>query len=124
MTADPARWDHDPTVDRKEVMSNYQPTPPPAPYSGGGLPASERTNTLSIVALVLGIVIPIGGIICGHIALSQIKKTGEKGHGLALAGTIIGYAFTILGILGIIAYIALFATLISSGAMNGASLSP
>lgn len=111
------------TVDHKEVMSNYQSTPPPAPYSGGGLPASERTNTLSIIALVLGIVIPIGGIICGHIALSQIKRTGEKGHGLALAGTVIGYAFTILGIIGIIAYIAIFAAFLSSGAMSGSSFS-
>ncbi len=30
------------------------------------------------------------GIICGHIALGQIRRTGEAGHGLALAGTVLG----------------------------------
>ncbi len=68
------------------------PPPPAPPYLP---PAGARTNTLSIVALILGILIPIGGIVTGHIALSQIKRTGEAGHGLALAGTIIGYVLTV-----------------------------
>jgi hypothetical protein len=102
-------------------MSDYQPTPSqPAPYTGGGAPA-ERTNVLAIVALILGIVVPIGGIICGHIALSQIKRTGENGRGLALAGTVIGYVLTALGILLVIIYIVAIAALVSSGA---ASTSP
>jgi hypothetical protein len=33
--------------------------------------------------------------VIGHIALGQIKKTGEAGHGLALWGTILGYVFTV-----------------------------
>jgi uncharacterized membrane protein HdeD (DUF308 family) len=93
-------------------MSQYQPTPPPSTPSGAPV---QRTNTLAIVALVLGIVVPIGGIICGHIALSQIKRTGEQGRGLALAGTILGYVLTVLGIIIIIANIALFAYLINNG---------
>ncbi len=81
------------------------PAPPPAPaqyapgpsgaqpygYTGQLVP---RTNTLAIVALILSLTVSLGGIICGHIALSQIKRTGEGGYGLALAGTIIGYVFT------------------------------
>lgn len=102
-------------------MSDYQPTPPPAtPYTGSGVPANQRTNTLSIVALILGFVVPLGGIICGHIALNQIKKTGEQGHGLALAGTILGYVFTILGIIFVIAYIAIIAAVVSQ---SGGTLS-
>ncbi len=50
------------------------------------------TNVLAIVALATSFVAGLVGIICGHIALGQIKRTGEKGRGLALAGTIIGYA--------------------------------
>jgi hypothetical protein len=39
----------------------------------------------------------IGGVICGHLALSRIKATPSlQGHGLALAGLIIGY-FAIVG---------------------------
>lgn len=98
-------------------MSDYQPSPPAArPYTEAAAPQG-RTNTLAIVALILGIVVPIGGIICGHIALSQIKRTGEQGRGLALAGTIIGYVLTVLGILLTIVYIAVIAAAISSGAV-------
>ena len=42
----------------------------------------------------------IAGIICGHISLSQIKKTGEQGRGMAIAGLIIGYVGIVLFILG------------------------
>ena len=100
-------------------MSDYQPTPPPSsPWFPQ--PQVQRTNTLSIVALILGFVVPLGGIICGHIALSQIKRTGEQGHGLALAGTVLGYVFTAFGVLLLIGYIALFAGLAASGALSSA----
>jgi hypothetical protein len=107
-------------------MSDYQPTPPQSTpnastqYGGQGGPA-QRTNVLAIVALILGIVVPIGGIICGHIALSQIKRTGENGHGLALAGTIIGYVLTVLGILLAVVYIIAIAALVNSGAISSTS---
>lgn len=60
-----------------------EPLSPPPSYASA--PVAAKTNTLSIVALVLGILVPIGGVITGHIALGQIKRTGEGGHGLALA---------------------------------------
>ncbi len=81
------------------------PPAPPAPqngYPGAQQPAPQAPmNTLAIVAFVASFFVSIVGIICGHIALGQIKKTGERGRGFALAGTIIGYvalAFTILAI--------------------------
>lgn len=52
--------------------------------------------------LILGIMkVAPAGIITGHMALSKIKRTGEGGRGLALAGTIIGYVGTALGLLAI-----------------------
>jgi hypothetical protein len=78
-----------------------------APYgSVPGAPLVPRTNTLAIIALVLGLTVPIGGIICGHMALGQIKRTGESGHGLALAGLILGYVFTALIVLYVIGIVA------------------
>ena len=56
--------------------------------------STSQINTLSIVALVLAFLVPPGGIICGYLALGQIKRTDEGGHGLALAGTIIGWVLT------------------------------
>ncbi|CAN5311332.1 hypothetical protein BH09ACT1_BH09ACT1_25430 [soil metagenome] len=87
------------------------PEPAAAPAYTQNYTPAPRTNVLAIIALILGIIVPIGGIITGHIALSQIKKTGEAGHGLALAGTILGYVLTVLGLIGIVLYIAFFALL-------------
>jgi hypothetical protein len=67
-----------------------EPTPYTAPAAG------PRTNVLAIVSLVAAFFIPLVGIITGHIALGQIKRTGEAGHGLALWGTILGYVFTVI----------------------------
>jgi hypothetical protein len=86
--------------------------PPPTP-SYAPAPAAGKTNTLAIVALILGIVIPIGGVICGPIALGQIKRTGEGGRGLAIAGIIIGAVAIVFYIILIIATVALSAASVS-----------
>lgn len=54
---------------------------------------------MAIVAFIVTFFINIVGIILGFIALNQIKRTGEKGHGLALAAIIIGFASIVLGII-------------------------
>ncbi|CAN5339466.1 hypothetical protein BH11ACT2_BH11ACT2_10790 [soil metagenome] len=89
------------------------------PYAPGYV-APARTNTLAIVSLVLSLVgVGIGGIITGHIALGQIKTSGESGRGLALAGTIIGYVacglVVLWGIFVVIAVIIATAGAASSG---------
>ena len=69
-----------------------QPYPPYAAY-----PPAPPTNGLAIAALVCGVggfvigVSFIPAIICGHLARGQIRRTGEQGGGLALAGLILGY---------------------------------
>ena len=84
-------------------MSDQPPTPAlAAPVAPGYAPP---VNTLAIVALVLSFVVSIAGIVCGHLALRQIKETGESGRELALAGLIIGYAFTALAVLAVLAWI-------------------
>jgi Domain of unknown function (DUF4190) len=92
----------------------YGASSSPPPYgqaaTGYGQPYSSKTNTLAIVSLVTsiaGIVIlpflgSLAGVICGHISLSQIKRTGEQGRGMALAGLIVGYVGLALAIVGLI----------------------
>lgn len=66
---------------------------PSAQPIGANYQQPTSTNTLAIVSLVTSLLgIGLAGIICGHIALGQIKRTREQGYGLALAGLIIGYA--------------------------------
>lgn len=60
---------------------------------------NPHTNSMAVAALVLGIVIAPLAIPVGHIARSQIKRTGEQGNGLALAGLILGYIFLSLIVL-------------------------
>src|SRR6185312_13097413 len=42
------------------------------------------------------------GILFGHISLSQIRKTGEEGRGLAIAGLVISYLVTTLTVLVVV----------------------
>jgi hypothetical protein len=91
-------------------MSDQPPPPTPAPAYYPVAP----TNTLAILALVFGLVFPIAGIVCGHIARGQIKRTGESGDGLALAGLILGYVLTGLTVLFVVAYLIFFITVFRS----------
>lgn len=54
-----------------------------------------KFNTLSIVSIATAIswVGAVAGVITGHIALAQIKRTGEKGRGLAITGLVLGYLY-------------------------------
>lgn len=80
----------------------------PTPYPAGA-PAA-KWNVLAIVSLVTSVVgISLAGIITGHIALGQIKKTGEQGNVLAIIGLILGYLGLVAGIIFGIMYIAIFA---------------
>ncbi|WP_166784637.1 MULTISPECIES: DUF4190 domain-containing protein [unclassified Cryobacterium] len=78
----------------------------PQPYAPQG--PSEKYNVLSIVSLVTSVLgISLVGIITGHIGLSQIGKTGEKGRGLAIAGLIVGYAGLAAQLLAVVLLIPL-----------------
>jgi hypothetical protein len=63
----------------------------PAPYA-----YRRPTNTLAVLALVLAFVCPPAGLVCGIVARRQIRRTGEEGAGLALAGIVVGSLWTAL----------------------------
>jgi len=50
---------------------------------------SQKTNTIAIIAIICSIIIAPVGLILGIVALSQIKKSKEGGHGLAVASIVI-----------------------------------
>ena len=52
-----------------------------------------------LAQLVFGPLAAIPAIVFGHVARHQIKRSGEQGAGLALAGLIFGWAAVILGVL-------------------------
>ena len=88
-------------------MTTPLPPPPygayPPPYDPYGYPGPRPTNGLAIASLICAFLFAPLGIIFGHISLSQIKRTGEQGHGLAVAGLVISYLITVGTILALAA---------------------
>lgn len=72
---------------------------------------SLRTNNLAIFAFIGSFLVSVVGIVLGHIALRQIKVSGEQGRGLAIAGLVIGYASLGIAVFGGIATIIFFVVL-------------
>jgi Domain of unknown function (DUF4190) len=85
----------------------YGPPPggyPAQEYSAYGQPA-EKTNSMAIASLVascIGVLCGIGsivGIALGIVAINQIKQTRQGGHGLAIAGIIVGGVSLLLNVI-------------------------
>jgi hypothetical protein len=87
-----------------------------APVSAGLAPNETRTNTLALLALIFGVlgsaVLPI---VLGHIALSQIARTGEQGRGMAIAGIVLGWIASAAIVVILIIYAVTIASLASLG---------
>jgi hypothetical protein len=97
----------------REGMATWQPLSQFPEFGGAAAPAVPpvqpgaaltspvaRTEPLAIWSLVLsliglfccGFVVGIGGVVCGHLALSKFQQEPQlQGKGLAIAGLIIGY---------------------------------
>lgn len=95
------------------------PPPPPPPYLYVAAPVGPKTNGLAIASLVCSLatfmfcgVGSILGIVFGHIARHQTKRTGDAGSGMALAGLIIGYVTLALGVI-VFGAIAIFANYVN-----------
>jgi hypothetical protein len=91
------------------------PPPPPAPV------APQGNNALAIASLVCGVaqvmlwpLATIPAVVLGHVARHQIRRTGEQGAGLALAGLILGWIGVGFALLAVVA-----ATLIVAATANG-----
>jgi hypothetical protein len=60
----------------------------PAPTS-----PQQETNTLATLSVVFAFVFAPAGVILGHVALSQIHETGNRGRDRALVGVTLSYVF-------------------------------
>jgi hypothetical protein len=83
----------------------------PPPGYGYAPPVAVGTNGFAVASLVCSLattmlcgVGSILGIVFGHVARRQIKRSGERGSGLALAGLILGY----IGIAAAVGFVAFF----------------
>jgi hypothetical protein len=95
--------------------SRADTAPPVAKITTAVTPVA-KTNGLAIASLACGIaqfafgpLATIPAIVLGHVARHQIRRTGEQGDGLALAGLMLGWAAVILGIVLIVVGLAIAA---------------
>ncbi len=82
-------------------------------------PRSERYNVLAILSFVFTFIISIVGFIMAIIALVQIKKTGEKGKGFAIAAIVINCI-----LIGVILLTFMIAPLAYFGVLDPAQMLP
>ena len=71
--------------------------PNPGPLGQGtligrphGAPSADY-NTFAVLSPIFAVVVPPAGVVLGHLALPQIRRTGERGRAAAIAGLVIGY---------------------------------
>jgi hypothetical protein len=85
------------------LRSAPYPSIPPGHYGPAG--SAIASLVLGILSLVLICFTGIPAIICGHIARSKIRRSGNaySGHGMAVAGLVLGYITTTLGLFVLIA---------------------
>lgn len=99
---------------------------PPVVYSQYAVAPSRPYNPWAIVSICFAASTVIGtlclgglvAVITGHIARSQIKRSGEKGNSLALAGLIVGYISIGITLALIAAYILFFILLVAFAASH------
>jgi hypothetical protein len=69
----------------------------PAPTSG-----QQETNTLATLSVVFAFVFAPAGVILGHLALSQIHETGDRGRDRALVGVTLSYVFITVAVVALV----------------------
>ena len=99
------------------------PVPVPVPHWRPVAPAhAPGTNALAVASLVCGLAQPFTGgltmipaVVLGHVAHSQIRRTGERGGAAATVGLVLGW----IGI-SVVVLIVLFVAIVARHAAGAA----
>ena len=99
-SAPPPASTPEPTPAATPAPAPAPPAPAPAAAAAPAPATGEKWNVLSIVAFVIVFLgFSLISIILGFIGLNQIKKTGERGRGLAIWAIVLGFVTIIIGII-------------------------
>ncbi len=69
----------------------------PAPTS-----LRQEINTLATLSVVFAFVFAPAGVILGHLALSQIDETADRGRDRALVGVTLSYVFLTVAVVALV----------------------
>lgn len=91
---------------------------PPLPYPT----QPQRTNTLAVVSLVVAFFLGLVGIVLGIVALVQVKRSGQRGRGLAIAGIVVGAVqAAVATVVGLILATSIALAVSTAAGLSGAS---
>ena len=88
------------------------PMPPVSQFPMVAPVRKTNTNSMAVAAILLGLGTPFFGltaipaIIAGHRARHEIRRTGETGDGMAVAGLVLGYLAVVVGTLLVLGWVA------------------
>jgi hypothetical protein len=66
--------------------------PPPPPADDWTAEPAAGTNTMAVLGLVFAFVMPVLGVVFSAVGLSQTRRRGQDGRGLAIAGLVVSVA--------------------------------
>src|ERR1700749_537098 len=101
------------------------PAVPQVPYTFTRYQQQRPTNSLAVASMVFGLATPLFGltaipaVILGHKARGQIRRSGEKGNGMAVTGLVIGWAA-----IGLFALLITLAVLVAAGTHGSSTAVP
>lgn len=78
-----------------------QPSFPPRPPQP---PPPEETNKLATLSVVFAVLLAPVGAVLGHLALRNIRHTGQRGRDRAIVGLSLSYLLTVLAVVGVVAW--------------------
>lgn len=101
------------------------PAPLPPTFLPHPLAHPPQQNGMALGSLICGVLIPFTGVsaipavVLGHKARAEIRRTGERGDGMALAGLVLGYLAIVTFALLVVGGLALFSAVEGIGSGEG-----
>ena len=87
-----------------DELFGADPYPEPPVISAPPPPPRQETNTFATLSVVFAFVFAPVGAVLGHLGLSQIRRTGQRGHDRALIGLTLSYAFIVIAIVAVVVW--------------------
>ncbi|MDO3239940.1 sensor domain-containing protein [Mycolicibacterium fortuitum] len=83
------------------------PSPGQPPFGGppmvpAGPPPRDEANTLATLSVVFAFLFAPAGAVLGHLGLSQIKRTGQRGRDRALVGLTVSYTLIVVAVAALV----------------------
>ncbi|MUL85854.1 MULTISPECIES: sensor domain-containing protein [unclassified Mycolicibacterium] len=107
-------------------FGQYPPGQPP--YAGPPMaplaPPPDEVNSLATLSVVFAFLFAPAGVVLGHLGLSQIKRTGQRGRDRALVGLTLSYAVILLVVVGLVVWSVIATNSVDSKPVTSQAVSP